>query len=49
MASLRRSGAFGGGGGGGGGGRRVRAFVLGREQRGISRSQTIIAGDTTEN
>ena len=48
MAPLRRSGAF-GGGGGGGGGRGVRAFVLGREQRGISRSQTIIAGDTTEN
>ena len=47
MAPLRRSGAF--GGGGGGGGRRVRAFVLGGEQRGISRSQTIIAGDTTEN
>lgn len=45
MAPLRRSGAF----GGGGGGRRVRAFVLGGEQRGISRSQTIIAGDTTEN
>ena len=47
MAPLRRSGAF--GGGGGGGGRRVRAFVLGGEQRGISRNQTIIAGDTTEN
>ena len=48
MAPLRRSGAF-GGGGGEEGGRRVKAFVLGGEQRGISRSQTIIAGDTTEN
>ena len=34
---------------GGGGGRRVGAVVLGREQRGISRSPTSIAGETTEN